>query len=134
MSVFTECPQCTSQRLWKDGLRKTAYGDVQRYLCRNCGFRECTQERGLTNCSQCPDMPCQWIIDFNNDGMPHHGEVLTNLERQKEIGIDAWLAVQEKRWRCVQCKSPLAWYDAKCPDCHVTQTHTFSSSPFPTSS
>ncbi|MFC1924846.1 DUF3795 domain-containing protein [Chloroflexota bacterium] len=95
--------------------------------CRNCGFRECAQERGFTNCSQCPDMPCQLLVDFSNDGTPHHGNVLISLERQKKIGIDAWLAEQEKSWRCIQCESPLAWYDTECPDCQATQTHAFNS-------
>ena len=34
-----KCPECTSQRVWKDGVRYTRHGDVQRYLCRNCGYR-----------------------------------------------------------------------------------------------
>jgi len=34
-----KCPECTSQRVWKDGTRYTKQGDVQRYLCRNCGYR-----------------------------------------------------------------------------------------------
>ena len=33
------CPECTSQRLYKDGVRQTNSGDVQRYLCRECGHR-----------------------------------------------------------------------------------------------
>jgi len=33
------CPECGSPRNWKDGLRKTGFGTVQRYLCRSCGFR-----------------------------------------------------------------------------------------------
>ena len=33
------CPECASQRVWKDGLRKTGNGEVQRWLCRSCGFR-----------------------------------------------------------------------------------------------
>jgi len=33
------CPECNSQRLWKDGLRKTKIGLIQRFLCRDCGFR-----------------------------------------------------------------------------------------------
>ena len=103
--------------------------DVVALPCRICGFRECAQEKGLTNCSQCPDVPCQWVSDFNNDGMPHHSEVLANIKRQKEIGIDAWLAEQEKRWCCVQCGSPLSWYDAECPNCHAAQDHTFGSPP-----
>ena len=34
-----ECPNCHSKRNWKDGIRETRYGLVQRFLCRNCGFR-----------------------------------------------------------------------------------------------
>jgi len=33
------CPECASQKIWKDGLRSTQYGDVQRWLCRACGYR-----------------------------------------------------------------------------------------------
>jgi len=33
------CPECGSQRTWKDGVRVTHDGDVQRYLCRECGYR-----------------------------------------------------------------------------------------------
>jgi integrase len=36
---LNQCPQCTSQRLYKDGVRPTNSGDVQRYLCRDCGYR-----------------------------------------------------------------------------------------------
>lgn len=33
------CPECGSTKIWKDGLRKTSLGPVQRYICRNCGYR-----------------------------------------------------------------------------------------------
>jgi len=33
------CPSCNSQRIWKDGVRQTGEGEVQRYLCRECGYR-----------------------------------------------------------------------------------------------
>ena len=33
------CPNCHSKKIWKDGLRETGYGSVQRFLCRKCGFR-----------------------------------------------------------------------------------------------
>jgi integrase/rubredoxin len=33
------CPKCGSNRVYKDGFRYTNLGQVQRYLCRNCGFR-----------------------------------------------------------------------------------------------
>jgi integrase/DNA-directed RNA polymerase subunit RPC12/RpoP len=33
------CPECGSERIWKDGLRKTVSMTVQRWICRNCGHR-----------------------------------------------------------------------------------------------
>jgi len=33
------CPQCGSKRVWKDGLRYTSFGAIQRYICRTCGYR-----------------------------------------------------------------------------------------------
>ena len=33
------CPQCGSDSSFRDGLRYTSQGSVQRFLCRNCGFR-----------------------------------------------------------------------------------------------
>ena len=34
-----ECPNCRSRRNWKDGIRETTLGYVQRYICRDCDFR-----------------------------------------------------------------------------------------------
>lgn len=33
------CPECSSQKLWKDGLRYNGFNVVQRHLCRRCGHR-----------------------------------------------------------------------------------------------
>jgi transposase-like protein len=33
------CPECASQNNWKDGFRKIRDGDIQRYICRDCGYR-----------------------------------------------------------------------------------------------
>ena len=34
-----ECPECHSKKNWKDGTRETSLGSVQRFVCRDCGFR-----------------------------------------------------------------------------------------------
>ena len=34
-----ECPDCHSRRFWKDRKRKTRYGLIQRYVCRDCDTR-----------------------------------------------------------------------------------------------
>lgn len=37
---MVKCPQCGSNRVWKSGLRYSKTGaEVQRWLCRDCGFR-----------------------------------------------------------------------------------------------
>jgi integrase/ribosomal protein L37AE/L43A len=34
------CPQCSSKKVWRDGLRYLPFGEeIQRWLCRNCGLR-----------------------------------------------------------------------------------------------
>ncbi|MGA2523709.1 MAG: hypothetical protein ABSF65_06095 [Candidatus Bathyarchaeia archaeon] len=33
------CPECTLQRLFKDSVLQSNSGDVQKYLCRECGYR-----------------------------------------------------------------------------------------------
>jgi len=34
-----ECPECHSKKNWKAGVRQTLNGEVQRFLCRECGLR-----------------------------------------------------------------------------------------------
>ena len=38
-SNVPSCPECGSRRVWKDGLRYTSVGAIQRYICRDCGYR-----------------------------------------------------------------------------------------------
>lgn len=96
------------------------------WYCRECGMRDCAVSKGITHCAQCPDFPCKIITDFNDDEWPHHGEVLVNVERQKEIGITAWLGEQEKRWLCPECKKATGWYDTSCRQCGTKLPERFS--------
>ncbi len=34
-----ECPNCHSRKNWRDGIRRTVFGSIQRFVCRNCGHR-----------------------------------------------------------------------------------------------
>jgi transposase-like protein len=34
-----QCPECGSNRVWKAGLRHINFGDIQRCICRDCGYR-----------------------------------------------------------------------------------------------
>jgi len=35
----SKCPMCGCQRVYKDGVRYTRHGAVQRYQCQHCGYR-----------------------------------------------------------------------------------------------
>ena len=37
--IFPQCPDCNGSKVWKDGLRKTRKGKIQRFICRVCGYR-----------------------------------------------------------------------------------------------
>jgi len=93
--------------------------------CRICGFRACVLEKGLLHCAHCADFACRELVDFDNDGLPHHGEVLANIRRQRDIGIDAWIAEQEERWRCPHCGCAVDWYARQCSGCGGALTGCF---------
>jgi hypothetical protein len=39
----------------------------------------CVDERGLENCSQCPDFPCAILEAFADDGYAHHRQAVERL-------------------------------------------------------
>lgn len=99
--------------------------EVIALYCRDCGLRACVFEKGLTHCAQCSVFPCQRITDFNNDGIRHHSEVLDNVQRQRKIGIDAWVKEQEERWRCPECGCAVDWYARQCTGCDTALPRRF---------
>ncbi|RLI00117.1 site-specific integrase [Candidatus Bathyarchaeota archaeon] len=55
------CPQCGSKRVWKDGLRYTSAGTIQRYICRVCGYRFSEPSKNLRSfgAKTCISNACQ---------------------------------------------------------------------------
>lgn len=43
------CPDCHSSKIWKDGIRRINRGQVQRYVCRRCGYRVSSDKPKLSN-------------------------------------------------------------------------------------
>lgn len=87
-------------------------------FCRSCEMRSCPNDKkDVVRCSDCSEFPCSRITAFNNDGMPHHGEVLENLEQIRKRGIQKWAAYEEQRWQCLKCGMPMSWYDGQCSHC-----------------
>ena len=76
------CPQCGSKRIYKDGLRYVADGSsVQRYLCRDCGYRfseKPSKEKPEWSINTSPALRSRRQICANN-------KEAKNLEPQTEI-------------------------------------------------
>lgn len=85
-----------------------------------CEFVLCNQEHNSECCAFCKEFPCEMILKFSQDEWAHHIDVIDNLTRIKEIGIDAWLSEQEKQWSCPTCGGRTHWYQIKCQHCGAT--------------
>jgi hypothetical protein len=56
----------------------------------SCQMKPCAVSKGFSTCAECPDMPCEKLAAFCGDGAPHHGFVVENLKRIREVGEEAW--------------------------------------------
>ena len=83
--------------------------------CGPCAIRDCAISRNLDHCGQCAAFPCERLIQFNQDGAPHHAESIANLQAVKARGSGLWLEDQRQRWTC-SCGSRLSWYRKECSE------------------
>jgi len=81
------CPECCSNRLYKDGLRYTNEGQIQRYLCRNCGYR--FSEKSYKECQ-------------TNSNRQICAQVAKNLEPMTEIKTVAGEEKQTTKGKIIQ--------------------------------
>jgi integrase len=79
-----ECPQCGSNKFWKDGLRYDSCSNVaiQRYLCRACGFRFSDPSIKLNVTSQ--------ILKVSNPGKNHANRGITRPNFSREEVVDGF--------------------------------------------
>ena len=92
-------------------------------FCRECAIRDSATDKTKTRrCSECAELGCDRITGFNNDGIPHHGEVLENLRQLREMGIEDWTKHEENRWRCPKCRTMFSWYDPECQKCKAPRS------------
>ncbi len=76
-----------------DGCRSESGCSVSRALAGDagCPTKNCVQQKGLHNCSECGEFPCENLMP-GADGADtfQHNTKIYNLSRIKSIGLEAW--------------------------------------------
>jgi len=108
------CPQCGSQKLFKDGLRYLWDGNaVQRWLCRNCGYR--FSEKGPHASSQPPqktsDMS-QHVSIIDTQSLKGKLDILYN-RRVRDLAKEAKNLAAAEQKETVAGESPTTQQNAK---------------------
>ena len=90
--------------------------------CKHCKIRNCAINRNMDHCFECSDYPCQLFHDtlFNKgiqQMLPHLKLIEEDLDSIKDMGIEKWLEVQAKQWKCPKCQTDSSWYTMSCAKC-----------------
>ncbi len=106
----------TAQKLNKT-IEQLTCTDCKTALHQDCCFVTCCTTKGINNCSECSEMPCEEITKFANDGLKHHSTIVTNLFRIRDIGLEYWLTEQKEKYSCPYCNARTGWSYTKCAQC-----------------
>jgi hypothetical protein len=78
-------------------------GPLDAHWSSDCKIMLCAKKKKVQHCSQCSEFPCSILKEFASDGVSHHKKTVENLHRMNEIGVNAWIAEQEKKGECSFC-------------------------------
>ena len=94
---------------------KGCLSDEKFVYCQACGIRSCVSEKEYDGCHQCDTFPCQLIDDFP---VPVGKKfILRAVPERKSLGDEKWVALEEKRYTCPHCSSPLFRGARRCGMC-----------------
>ena len=89
---------------------------------KNCKFikKDCAKIRNNKSdfCFECEEFPCANLIDLSDIYVERYNyDLVDNLKRIKEIGVEKWLKEQENKWKCSECGGNFCIHDYECIDC-----------------
>lgn len=72
------------------------HGPISKRWCASCHIKRCTQEKGILTCAFCSDFPCE-ILEEYYEKEENGDNYKRNILRQREIGLEKWLAETKKQ-------------------------------------
>ncbi len=88
--------------------------------CAKCEIVACNKRKNTRICYDCDEYQCDVIIKFMNDKRyPYHKEVDDKMKLYKEKGLEEWLTIQEKSYKCKNCGTRFNFFQKKCTNCGI---------------
>jgi hypothetical protein len=72
-----------------------------------CRVYPCTEKKGIHNCSECADFPCDYLHPYADNAKLWHNTKVFNLCLIKKMGIEDW--AKQKARRVLQTYSYEKW-------------------------
>ena len=89
--------------------------DDRFFYCQVCPIRDCNEKKGYEGCHQCDEWPCEMIENFP---LPVGKKVIMRaIPAWRELGTEAWVEQEEKRYSCSSCGAPLFRGAKRCRSC-----------------
>jgi len=120
------CGACRQYLVLKKGqLKKRGF----KLGCKGCRVRnkkckwirkDCSaMKRGdFEFCCECDNLPCQGLKELDEIYQERYNvNMVDNLKRIEEIGVEKWLQEQKKLYTCPQCAGEICVHDEECYDC-----------------
>lgn len=92
------------------------------FCVSQCGIILCRKrkENGYRFCDECPDYPCEDVMEKENrytSRYPLKESPLENLRMIREMGMEEFLKQERERWTCEKCGSPIDVHHGVCSGC-----------------
>lgn len=85
--------------------------------CRRCRIKKCTEDKGLSHCFNCTDMPCKLIKNLDKSYRQRYGvSIVENCLSALKNGIIHHMLLEKEIWTC-RCNGLISLQDGVCSEC-----------------
>jgi len=88
--------------------------------CRNCAIKDCSSDKELSYCFECPDYPCKRIKNLEKSyNKRYHASLMENSEFVRQHGLEMFLEEQKEKYACPKCGGIISIHDRECSECQA---------------